>query len=694
MENDINPIRRNCMHTHTQQRTLWSSLLVLALLSLSLFPGTPATPQVAQAQEPPPICEPPIEPVPTPADPTVITNCTQAALQTALADGGHITFDCGDDPVTITLNAPLVTSATEDIVLDGGGLITLDGNNSTRILEKPFTPGSQDDKTLGNDLTIQNMRFINGRAPAATKDRDGNARGGALWVTSPGTRLHIINSTFASNSTTSIQDEDNQGGAVYAANIYETVIVGSVFENNIAGGGGAFGGIATGLLVYNSRFTSNKADDDSSGGIVRGHGGALHLDGVTNDFNPDSRREVTICGSTFEDNTAVRGGGAIKVTVSDNKGTRAVYDRSTFRGNRLVGIPPTEGSGGAIYHIEDDRPTDENDPGGSNEDNIEISGSTFIGNYAYKQGGAVWLTVLGNGRIVNSTFYKNQASIAGSNRVGQGGAVIISGGIIDIINTTFVENFATFQGGAVFMGKESAEKIVTLTNTIFVDNELDPTHTNPVAPDYQGYHTNTPLRDGGQNIQHPRKRPVFNNDAKNNITDSPIYADPQLGTLTDNGGPTQTLAPQSGSPAIDAGASGCPATDQRGAPRVGVCDIGAVEFGAEPPPLAGSLELYYVFPTIAEQNSTQDVTISVYGAGFTTESVIQIDGVDRATTFVDSGKLTTTLSGTDLENLGTRSIQVYEPTAGTSGETTDSLAVTVLETINQVYMPLMMSARP
>ncbi|WP_240695805.1 hypothetical protein [Candidatus Chloroploca sp. Khr17] len=84
-----------------------------------------------------------------------------------------------------------------------------------------------------------------------------------------------MNTTFESNRTTSITDEDNQGGAIFAANIYETVIVGASFNDNEAGSGGAFGGIATGLLVYNSAFTDNRAADATAGGIVvRGHGGA------------------------------------------------------------------------------------------------------------------------------------------------------------------------------------------------------------------------------------------------------------------------------------------------------------------------------------------------------------------------------------------------------------------------------------
>jgi hypothetical protein len=66
------------------------------------------------------------------------------------------------------------------------------------------------------------------------------------------------------------------------------------------------------------------------------------------------------------------------------------------------------------------------------------------------------------------------------------------------------------------------------------------------------------------------------------LNDNHVGVDPGLGPLSDNGGPTQTMALLSGSPAIDAGnnnlAAGL-ATDQRGFPRfVGASvDIGAYE---------------------------------------------------------------------------------------------------------------------
>jgi len=66
-----------------------------------------------------------------------------------------------------------------------------------------------------------------------------------------------------------------------------------------------------------------------------------------------------------------------------------------------------------------------------------------------------------------------------------------------------------------------------------------------------------------------------------------------LGPLANNGGPTLTHMPQSGSPAIDLVVGSCPppANDQRGAGRpvdgdrngTAFCDAGAVEYGVVVP---------------------------------------------------------------------------------------------------------------
>jgi hypothetical protein len=77
--------------------------------------------------------------------------------------------------------------------------------------------------------------------------------------------------------------------------------------------------------------------------------------------------------------------------------------------------------------------------------------------------------------------------------------------------------------------------------------------------------------------------------ASNTPAGNDSFADPKLGPLADNGGPTLTMALLPGSPAIDAGnTSLAPATDQRGFPRpAGVAtDIGAFEYGSVMPSLA------------------------------------------------------------------------------------------------------------
>ena len=151
-------------------------------------------------------------------------------------------------------------------------------------------------------------------------------------------------------------------------------------------------------------------------------------------------------------------------------------------------------------------------------------------------------------------------------------------GIIDIINTTFAYNHAAYQAGALHAGGSTdPNRVVTLYNTIFYHNTLNEQDL-PSETRWQGYHTNRPMNDGGQNMQWPRYKPTYNNDVNNNIVDNPIYADPLLQPLADNGGPTLTMALPSSSPARNVGVQAvCPLTDQRGITRDAQCDLGAFE---------------------------------------------------------------------------------------------------------------------
>ena len=63
-------------------------------------------------------------------------SCTADSFIAAVALGGTIVFDCGPDPITLTLSRPakVFNDADPDIVIDGGGLVSLSGGGQTRIL--------------------------------------------------------------------------------------------------------------------------------------------------------------------------------------------------------------------------------------------------------------------------------------------------------------------------------------------------------------------------------------------------------------------------------------------------------------------------------------------------------------------------------------------------------------------------------
>jgi hypothetical protein len=504
--------------------------------------------------------------------PAVLTNpivvsgasCTRDGIQAALTQGGSILLNCSASPITIPIDKTLNFNPVKDTILDGNGLVTLDGNNAGTILFKGWHDAS---KVPSVTITLQNIRLIHGRAPAS-----GETSGGALSAGYPGTRLHIIDSTFENNTTTNTHMPDNQGGAIFVHNSNEITISGSVFQNNSAGNGGAVGGIATGILISNSLFKGNQAVDDTDDSqIVRGYGGALSVDGVFNDTNPNTVNRVHVCGSRFEQNKAVRGGGAVDEVLSDGYNTLALFERSSFVGNEVSGVGGKFGTGGGIYHVEDDR------VGGSNEDNFEIVDSTFSANKALAQGGGVWVTILGRGQVMNTTFSDNTTTAA-LNQVGMGGAMAVMDGTFMISNTTFANNHAAYMGGALFGSGQS----ITLSNTIFYRNTLNKQDL-PSTTQWQGYQTSETMLDGGNNIQFPQKKPDWPTVDDKWITASPTILDPLLLSLADNGGPTQTMGLQAGSPAIDAGnAAHCSGLDQRRYMRQGRCDIGAYEFGGVP----------------------------------------------------------------------------------------------------------------
>ena len=319
---------------------------------------------------PPPPAEPPTgnpegtAPVPAEAEavdtssPDVVVgngtpaSCTSAAVVAAVAQGGIIVFDCGPDPTTIEMleTAKVFNDTGPQIVLDGGGLVTLSGRDQNRILymntcdpaQVWTTPHCQDQDHP--QLTVQNLTFVEGNAKG--EDPDG---GGAIWVR--GGRFKIVNSRFF-NNVCDDEGPDVGGAAVRVFSQYQGLpvyVVNSTFGGgdgygNVCSNGGGLSSIGVSFTVINSLFThnlaiGNGANPARSGTPGGGSGGAIYNDGNT--FT------LTVVDTIIEDNHANEGGGAIFFVSNDRTGTLRIED-STLRRNPSDGFE-TAGFPGIFY---------------------------------------------------------------------------------------------------------------------------------------------------------------------------------------------------------------------------------------------------------------------------------------------------------------------------------------------------------
>jgi hypothetical protein len=192
---------------------------------------------------------------------------------------------------------------------------------------------------------------------------------------------------------------------------------------------------------------------------------------------------------------------------------------------------------------------------------VSVSKSTLSGNFAGMWGGGIYNSEIGTVTVSNSTFSDNRAGTFGGgifNAWTTGGGIFPSGPVT-VINSTFAGNSA-MQAGGIFNG---GGRTLTLLNTIVANS---PTGNNCYGA----------ITDGGGNLSYL------------DATCPGINADPMLGPLQNNGGPTETMAILPGSAAIDAANDAiCAAApvnglDQRGIvrPQGAHCDIGAYEAAA------------------------------------------------------------------------------------------------------------------
>ncbi len=280
-------------------------------------------------------------------------SCTSAAVVAAVAAGGVITFDCGPDPVTITMTATAkVVNTSAVVVIDGGGKVTLSGAGQRRILYMNTCDPAQiwTTSTCQNQdhpqLTLQGLHFTAGDSTGETFDGGG---GGAVFVR--GGRVKVVDSLFTDNRCDSA-GPDVGGAAMRVLSQYQglPVIVsrstfgGSPDDANLCSNGPALSSIGVSWRVYNSVLTYNRATGVGAnparpGSAGGGNGGAIALDG--NFFTLD------VVGSVLADNVANEGGAAIFFVSNDRSGQLRI-DGSLIERNASLGFE-TAGYPGVFF---------------------------------------------------------------------------------------------------------------------------------------------------------------------------------------------------------------------------------------------------------------------------------------------------------------------------------------------------------
>ncbi len=533
------------------------------------------------------------EAVITCSSPANITTAPQlnACLIWSNAYPGADTFTLG---ANITLSGEL-TYILSGVTINGGGHF-ISGNNAVRVLRVAATGTVTLDSifvqngsaTEGGGISNSGVLTISN----STVSNNTSTNNGA-GINNQGT-LTISNSTLSGNSTTTTYFG---GGAIY--NMGPLTISNTTISGNTSASRGA--GIYNDYdYVYSTGGSVTMTDSSISNNTATDWGGGLYTRGGTTDLT----------STPFTNNTSSTNGGGIY----GGYGATLIVNDGTFSGNSATN------NGGAIYT--------------ENGHILTINDTSFSGNSS-TYGGAI--LAFGTTTVTNSTLNNNSATTSG------GG--IYNGGTATLSNTTLSTNSATY-GGAIF-----SDGTTTVTQSTISGN-TGTTYGGGIF----GYSGGTYLAgvllhkgssgencivqlgsfyDNFYNLSDDTNCGFFQPGSANNIS-------LQLGSLQNNGGPTRTILPNLGSPALDRIPNGTAIsnngtsyvcnqnaqpldTDQRGEPRPsilsGKCDVGAVEvnfdFSAQKPVL--------VSPTNGNSGSVNPLKLVWNGVPTATSYIIQLD---------------------------------------------------------------------
>jgi hypothetical protein len=374
----------------------------------------------------------------------------------------------------------------------------------------------------------------------------------------------------------------------------------------------------TGLINLSSGTLAITGNDVT----IQGPGpGTLEIDGDgVQTLSVSASSNVSISGLRFGGGAAATTGGAIS-----NAGILTVSD-ARFDHNRAGGDSLGAGKGGAIYNtgtlIVSDSTFSENSSGGAG-DATDLSG---LGG-----GGAIYDDMSGSVTVIGSTFTGNSAGGdgggGGDSGDGLGGAIDVSANSsLVLTDSTFIANTAggapgggieSGVGNGAAIGIESNARATLIGDTIDanivgsaggsgagIDNAGTASIVGTIVSGNSGAGNcfSSGTMSGRSSLEGPSGQASCGFDLPS--------ADPSLGPLADNGGPTETQALGARSPAIGAVASAldCPASDQRGATRLpGHCDVGAYEVAQPVISLANAFSIATTSANLATSVFNPDV---------------------------------------------------------------------------------------
>lgn len=337
------------------------------------------------------------------------------------------------------------------------------------------------------------------------------------------------------------------------ANDEPVSISGLTLTEGFAAGGGAIVSDDVALSLEAMRVTDNRSTT-AAGGVLGANG------------------PLTITGSTLSSNSAPAAGsegGAVLFTGDAGADTNADL---TIRDSTISGNSAGAEGGGLYFDY--------------GSDSALVERTTFNSNQAGTLGGGIFV---GGPDVGQGPVTIQDATVSGNTSGNDGGGIAVynyGDGEVAIRNSTIASNGATDRGGGIF--RSGLEITTPGTDNIVLSSTIVASNTAGTGADLGDGPLATGSFNGGFNL--------IGDGAGAAIVASPPVsnvdgADPQLASLADNGGSTQTMLPAETSPAIDQGIANGLSVDQRGEPRMidqpsiddagggDGTDIGAVELG-------------------------------------------------------------------------------------------------------------------